>query len=407
MIKNKKTYALIIALSVACTGTYSSYSYFTSQSIETNNKIAIGELESEEGLQELIEANIKGDTLELKFSKRLYYPTENISEGVSGDKYIIDNTEVAMEGESLYIKKNEGEWILPTKKNEKNLPKISLENFEDRFGNKINAQDIYLYQNEEFAVNGKVNYVVADKDSKTDAEIIPSSIAGVSAIPGIGANTELIFNNSEEESVAMIMKVESKAEYEELVNDKKIKIIPTYGSEEYSEWLGDTLEVYLCYGKEYTEEQLQSAIDNVVNVDMLKARKHEFEISNIKVEFIDNTKVLKPMPETEEVEAVFINANNTIAGKNTRGSISVKSIANTTGRIRVKITDNEGLNIEEIFLSIKEETQQELMSKITSEILNKFDTKKYMLTSKEGNTRFDITSKESINTGLNIEIEIL
>lgn len=407
MIKNKKTYALIIALSVACTGTYSSYSYFTSQSIEENNKIAIGELEPEEGLQELIEANIKGNTLELKFSKKLYYPTENISEGISGDKYIVDNTEITMEGTSLYIKKSEGEWILPTKKNEKNLPKISLENFEDRFGNKINPQDIYLYQNEDFAVSGKVNYVVANKDSKTDVDIISSSIAGVSSIPGINASTELVFNNSKEESIAMTMKVESKAEYEELVNDKKIKIIPTYGSEEYSEWVGDTLEVYICYEKEYTEEQLQAAIDNVVNIDMLKARKHEFEILNIKVEFVDNTKVLKPMPETEEIEAVFINAKNTIAGKNTRGSISVKSIANSTGRIKIKITDNNGLNIEEIFLSIKEETQQELMSKITSDIISKFDTKKYMLTSKEGNTRFDITSKESINTELNIEVEIL
>lgn len=407
MIKNKKTYALIIALLIACTGSYSSYSYFTSQSIEENNKISIGELEPEEGLQELVEINVKGDTLELKFSKKLYYPTENISEGISGDKYIIDNTEATIEGSYLYIKKIEGEWILPTKRNEKNLPKISLENFEDRFGNKINPQDVYLYQSEDFAVTGNTNYIVVDKGSKTDVEVISSSIAGVSDITGINANTELVFNNSEEESIAMTIKVESKVEYEELANNKKIKIIPTYGSEEYSEWVGDTLEVYICYEKEYTEEQLQSAIDNVVNIDMLKARKHEFEILNIKVEFVEDSEVLKPVLGSEEVEAVLINAKNTIVGKNTRGSISINSIANITGRFKVKITDGEGLNIEETILAIKEETQQELMAKITAEILSKFDTKKYMLTAKDGNKRFDITSKESIDTGLNIEIEIL
>lgn len=407
MIKSKKIYALILALSLACTGTYSSYAYFTSQSVEGNNKISIGKLEPEEGLQELVEANIKGDTLELKFSKKLYYPTENVSEGVSGDKYIIDNTEVKIQGEYMYVKKLEGEWTLPIKRNEKNLPKISLENFEDRFGNKINPQDIYLYQSENFSSNGKVDYIVADKGSKTDAEIVSNSIAGVDAIPGVNANTELVFNNSEEESVAMTMKIESKAGYEELANDKKIKIISTYGSEEYSEWVDDTLEVYICYDKEYTQEQLQSAIDNVINLDLSKLRKHEFEISNIKVEFTDNTQVIKPIVGTEEVESVFMNAKNTIAGKNTRGSITIKTIPNNTGRFKLKVTDSEGLNIEETFLVIKGETQQELMTKITSEILNKFDTKKYMLTSKEGNTRFDITSKLSINTGLNIEIEIL
>jgi len=406
MIRNKKTYILILTLSIACSSTYTSYSYFTSQSVEVNNNISIGELEPEEGLQEIIEANINGDILELKFSKMLFYVSENIYEGITGDKDILDNTEITIKDTSLYIKKLNGEWIIPNKKNEKNLPKISLENFEDRFGNKMKANDIYLYKNKDFNINGKLGYIVSDKGSKVDVEVLSTSVFGVNPIEGLNATTDLVFNNSLEESVAMTMNVESEIGYEELANNKKIKIISTYGSEEYSEWVDDTLEVYICYDKEYGQEGLQKAIDNVINLDLTKLIKHEFKILNIEVDF-NGEEVLKPVAGTPEVEATFINAKNTIDGKNSRGSISVKGTLNTTGRFKINIKDYEGLNIEETFIAIKGESTKEIMARVTSEILNKFDTNKYILTSKEDGTRFDITSRTGINTGLTIEVEIL
>lgn len=406
MIRNKKTYILILTLSIACASTYTSYSYFTSQSIEVNNSISIGELEPEEGLQEIIEANINGDILELKFSKMLFYVSENIYDGITGDKDILDNTEITIKDTSLYIKKLNGEWIIPNKKNEKNLPKISLENFEDRFGNKMKANDIYLYKDKDFNINGKLGYIVSDKGIKVDVEVLSTSVFGVNPIEGLNATTDLAFNNSLEESVVMTMKVESEVGYEELANNKKIKIISTYGSEEYSEWVDDTLEVYICYDKEYGQEGLQKAIDNVINLDLTKLRKHEFKILNIEVDF-NGEEVLKPVAGTPEVEATFINAKNTIEGKNSRGSISVKGTLNTTGRFKINIKDYEGLNIEETFIAIKGESTKEIMARVTSEILNKFDTNKYILTSKEDGTRFDITSRTGINTGLTIEVEIL
>ena len=61
---SKKIYIVLLILSLACKYTYSSYSYFTSQSVDVNNNISIGELEPEEGLQELVEANINGNILE-------------------------------------------------------------------------------------------------------------------------------------------------------------------------------------------------------------------------------------------------------------------------------------------------------------------------------------------------------
>lgn len=402
---SKKIYIVLLILSLACKSTYSSYSYFTSQSVEVNN-ISIGELEPEEGVQELVEANINRNILELKFSKMLFYPSENIHEGITGDSDILDNTEVTIKDTSLYINKLNGEWIIPNKKNEKNLPKISLENFEDRFGNKMKAKDIYLYKSKDFNINGKLEYILSDKDSKVDTEILVTSIAGVNPIEGTNATTDLVFNNSTEESVAMTIKVESKAGYEEIANNKKIKIIPTYVNEEYSVWVDDTLEVYICYDKEYTQEKLQEAIDNVININLTRLRKHEFEISNIKVEFTGNG-MLKPVLGAEEFEATFMNAKNTIEGKNTKSSISIKDIINTTGRFKVKVKDSEGLNIEETFLAIKGESPKEVMSKVTSEVLNKFDTNKYILTLKEEGKRLDIISRKGINTGLIVEIEIL
>lgn len=407
MIKNKKVYALLLSLSIACAGTYSSYAYFTSQSIESGNKISIGQLEAEEGVQELVEASIKENVLELKFSKRLFFQSENIIEGISGDSDITENIEVSMNGNSLFIKKLNGNWTLPKNKEEKNLPKISIENFEDRFGNKINPQDIYLYEGDEFALTGNVGYIVSNKGSITDAEILSTSIPGVSAIQGVFANSQLNFINSEDDIVTMNIDVQSKAETEEFANGKIIKLIPTYGTDAYSEWVGDTLEVYLCYDVEYTEADIQRIVDEVINIDINLLRSHEFGITRVNVKFDDNTKLLKPTMETEESVCVLGGAKNTIAGKNTRGSISINSIANTTGRFKVKITDSEGIIAEETFLSIKDETQKQLMTKISSTVLSKFDTKKYMIAVKDGGTRLDITSKSAINTGLTIEIEKL
>lgn len=407
MIKNKKIYALLLSLSVACASTYSSYAYFTSESIDSGSKILIGELEPEEGIQELIEASIKGNVLELKFSKRLFFQGENVRDCISGDNDVLENIEVSINGNSLLITKLNGNFTLPKNKEEKNLPKISIENFEDRFGNKINPQDIYLYEGEDFDLTGKVSYIVANKGSITDAEILSTSVPGVSATPGVYANSQLSFINSEEDIVTMNIGVQSKSELEETANGKMIKLIPTYGTDAYSEWVGDTLEVYLCYDVEYTEADIQRIVDEVINIDFNLLRNHEFGITKVNVKFDDNTKLIKPTMETEEALCVLEGAKNTIAGKNTRGSISIHSIANTTGRFKVKISDAEGIIAEETFLSIKEETQKQLMTKISSTILSKFDTKKYMIALKDGGTRLDITSKNAINTGLTVEIEKL
>lgn len=407
MIKNKKIYASILILSLVSTGTYSSYAYFTDQSIKSENVISIAELDKEEGSLEVVEAKVNGDTLELKFSKRIYYPTDNILEGITGDNSILENSDVTIDKNFMYIKKTDGSFNIPDNKDEKNLPKISLENFEDRFGNKINAQDIYFYKSQDYTSTGILECIIEDKDVQTDVELIGSYVEGISSTPGTFARTSLEFINSDNETITMNIVSESRPGSEELSNNKEIKIIPSYGSSAHAEWAGDVLEIYLCYGKEYNEADIQEIVDNVINIDNYKRGIHEFDIERVVVDFNNENDVLRPTLETQEAMAVLGNAKNTIAGKKTRGSIDVNGDVSVTGRFNLKITDDNGLNIQETFLAIEGDSSQKLMTKIISNIHTEFDREKYIITLKDNNTRLDLTSKNDENTGLKIEIEKL